>query len=175
MQRYLATVAFVLLSNQAHSGQSHQQGSLENCLTAVTEIRAGDFIKVEYLSFTDEGKSAFEIEIRDTDGRNWEFECDAGSGNIIEIEQEVDSADDPLFKRRMKVSEAEARDIALSLYPGTIKEVEYEIEANGQASYEFDIQDKYGIEFKVEVDASSGDIVEFQMEKWQIGEQPAAR
>jgi uncharacterized membrane protein YkoI len=76
-----------------------------------------------------------------------------------------------LFKKKMKVSEKEARKIATDLYHGTIEEVEYEIESHGQVSYEFDIVDKYGVEFKIEVDATSGDIVEVQIEKCEIGEE----
>lgn len=167
--RARVTCFLILFCGQAHAEHSQAPGSLESCLTHVTEIRAGDFIKVEYLGFADEGGAAWEIELRDIDGKDWEFECDAGNGDIIEIEQEVDSPDHPLFKHRVKVSEDEARDIALRLYPGTVQEVEYEIESNGMASYEFDILDKYGVEFKVEVDATTGEIVEFQLEKWEIG------
>jgi uncharacterized membrane protein YkoI len=139
-------------------------------MQATISVRAGTYTKVEYLGFTDEGVSAYEIEMTDLDGKKWEFECDAHNGQIIEIEREVESADDDLFKKKMKFSEKQARKIATDLYPGDIKEVEYEIESNGQASYEFDIVDKYGVEFKIEVDATSGDIVEFQIEKWEIGE-----
>jgi len=53
-----------------------------------------------------------------------------------------------------------ARKIALKAYPGGIKQVEYEIEENGAASYEFEIITKDGKRLKVEVDASSGKIVE---------------
>jgi uncharacterized membrane protein YkoI len=153
------------------SVQADHRTGLEDCLLAVKAIRAGDFVKVEYLGFADEGGAAYEIELRDPDGKEWEFECSASTAKIIEIEQEVDSASHELFKRQAKVSEDDARKIALSLYPGEIEEVEYEIEANGAASYEFDIVDKYGVEFKVEVDAKTGDIVEVQIEQWEIGEE----
>lgn len=145
--------------------------TLEDCLKSVTAIKPGDYVKVEYLSFTDEGGPAYEIEVRDPDGKEWEFECSARSGEILEIEQEVDSPDHELFKRKRKISEERAIGIAKELYPGTVKEIEYEIESNGAASYEIDIVDKYGVEVKVEVDATSGDIVEVQYEEWEIGEE----
>jgi uncharacterized membrane protein YkoI len=143
--------------------------ALERCLKAAKKIRAGEVVKVEYLSVTDEGQPAYEIEIRTDKGREWEFECSAKSGAILEIEQEVDSANHDLFKRRLKVSENEARKTATDLYPGKIVEVEYEIEANGDAVYEFDIDEGEGVEFKVEVDAATGEIVEVQVEGWEIG------
>ena len=172
--KYLLLLPLVCSVN-VHAGHGNHEGGLENCLTAVTAIRAGSFPKVEYLGFTDEGGSAYEIELRDADGKEWEFECRASDASIVEVEQEVDSVNDPLFKGKMKVSENEARKIATTLYPGTIEEVEYEIESNGAASYEFDIVDKYGVEFKVEVDATSGEIVEMQIERWEIGEEDSVK
>lgn len=142
---------------------------LERCLNAVRAIRPGDVVKVEYLGFTDEQQAAYEIEMRMDDKSEWEFECSKATGQILEIEQEVASANHELFKRHMKVDEQKARSVATGLYPGDIKETEYEIEADGRASYEFDIVDRWGVEFKVEVDATSGEIVEVQIERWQIG------
>ncbi len=163
------SVSLLMMSLTTTSAYASNEGGLEACMLATIAIRAGTYTKVEYLGFTDEGVSAYEIEMKDLDGKEWEFECDAHTGEILEIEQEVASPDAALFKKKMKVSEKEARKIATDLYPGTIEEVEYEIESNGQASYEFDIADKYGVEFKIEVDATSGDIVEVQIEKWEIG------
>lgn len=143
-------------------------GGLEKCLHAASAVRPGQFAKVEYLSVTDEGGTAYEIEVAASNGTDWEFECD-DRGRIIEMEQEVDSAKHPLFAAKMKVDEATARATALRLYPGTIDEVEYEIEMNGDASYEFDVIDEFGVEFKIEIDATTGDVVEVQVESWEIG------
>jgi uncharacterized membrane protein YkoI len=49
--------------------------------------------------------------------------------------------------------------------------VEYDIESNGDASYEFDILTKGGKEMKVEVDASTGKLVEESEELYQIGKE----
>jgi uncharacterized membrane protein YkoI len=140
-------------------------------LRAATDIRAGSFVKVEYLDPAAEGKPTFEIELRDAAGREWEFMCDARSGAIYEIEQEVDSAEHELFKRHAKVSEEQVRSAVLQLYPGEIEEVEYEIESDGQAVYELDVVDEAGTEFKIEVNAASGNIIEVSVEKWEIGEE----
>ncbi|MEO0420806.1 MAG: PepSY domain-containing protein [Pseudomonadota bacterium] len=143
-------------------------GTLEKCLHAASAVRPGQFAKVEYLNVTDEGGAAYEIEVAASNGTDWEFECD-DDGRIIEMEQEVDSVKHPLFAAKMKVDEATARATALRLYPGTIDEVEYEIEMNGDASYEFDVVDEFGVEFKIEIDATTGDVVEVQVESWEIG------
>ena len=97
--------------------------------------------------------------------------CEADDGVIYEIEQEAGSADDPQFKQNAKVSEQQARQTVTDLYPGTIKEVEYEIETNGDSTYEVDVVDDEGTEWKVEVDAASGDIIETHIEQWQIGDE----
>ncbi len=111
------------------------------------------------------------MEVRDADGNEWEFECSAKDARILEMERELDSAEDPLFNKNMKVSEADAKKTATDLYPGTVEEVEYEIETNGDPSYEFDIVDSDGTEWKIEVSAATGKIVEVQVEEWEIGEE----
>jgi len=99
----------------------------------------------------------------------WELMCDRSTGTIYEIEREVTSTSDPLFKKNMKVNEDAARKAALALYSGKVVHTEYEIEANGAASYEFDIFERPGVTYKVEVDATTGEVVEVSIEKWDIG------
>ena len=141
--------------------------TLEACMKAALAQKPGTVVKVEFK--IERGTPIYEFDIESKDGKAWDIECDANTGKITEVEQEVRSVDDPLFKAKMKISEAEARKIALKKYPGEIKEVEYEIEPNGDASYEFDIVTKDGKEVKVEVDASTGKIVEESEELYQIG------
>jgi len=152
-----------------------ESGALEQCLAAAQAIQAGDFIKLEYLDPSAEGEPAYEIELRTASGREWEFMCDAEDGEIFEIEQEAEGPDDPLFKAGMKVSLEEAKATVMKLYDGAIEEVEYEIEANGDASYEMDVVDGGGTEFKVEVDAATGKIIEVAVEHWEIGEEKDER
>lgn len=155
----------------AGHGEGGDKASLETCLEAASEIKSGDFAKVEHLSVTDEGAPLYEIEVHADDGGQWEFECNARSGSVVEMEQEVDSTDDEPFAGRAEISEKEAIRTAKELYPGTVQEVEYEIESEGYASYEMDIRDPGGTEFKVEVDATTGEIVEVQVEDWEIGQE----
>ena len=69
----------------------------------------------------------------------------------------------------MKISLEEAKTVALSKYPGEIIEIEYEIEEDGLAVYEFDINTDEGKEMKVEINATTGAIHEETLEIWQIG------
>lgn len=148
---------------------------IETCLVAASAVKAGDYLKVEYLAVSPRGVPTYEIEVLGTDGREWELMCDALTGTIYEIEQEAAGSSDPLFQERAKVSEEEARATALNIYPGTIEEVEYELESNGDPSYEIDLVSADGTEFKIEVDAVTGEIVEVSVEAWEIGQEANER
>lgn len=144
------------------------QVSLETCLNAAQARQSGETVKLEFK--TEKNKPVYEIEIL-AGGRTYEFECDAHTGKITEEEQEVASPDDPLFKAKAKIGLEEAKAIALKAHPGKIVEIEYEIEANGDASYEFDIETDQG-EVKLEVDAATGKIIEDdEHEIYQIGQE----
>lgn len=142
---------------------------LENCIQAVKKEKAGDLIKLEKLNVA--GKGAYELELRDNNRQEWEFICDADSGKLTEKESEVSDPNSQAFKKNVKVTEEDAAAIALKANPGTIEEVEYEVEENGASSYEFDIVNDKGVETKIEVDAASGKIIESATEEWEIGEE----
>ncbi|MGQ0657961.1 MAG: PepSY domain-containing protein [Chromatiales bacterium] len=157
----------------AAAGHDHHGVSLEKCLAAAQQVKSGDVLKVEYLTIR--GDYAYEIEIRDSGGVEWEFICDKDDGAISEIEQEAGSVDDARFKKNAKISEDQATATVTALYPGTVEEVEYEIEDNGDPSYEIDVVDSAGKELKVEVDAATGKIIEVSIEHWEIGEEASER
>jgi uncharacterized membrane protein YkoI len=178
-----ALAVTLLLAGSAGVAAQEPAGSLARCLQAASAKQAGTFVKVEVevaVSSTEAGAAAkgaalLELEVRDAQGKEWDLTCDEKSGKIIEVEQEVASATDPAFQAKAKVTEDEARKTALAAHPGTVVEVEYEIEANGAASYELDIQPTSGTgEIKVEVDAATGKLVEHRRELYQIGIEPSA-
>jgi uncharacterized membrane protein YkoI len=176
MKTILTTAAFLLstfltTTTMADHGRVPYGGhdGLHACLKAASGIKEGYYAKVEYLTMTQQGVATYEIEIHDKDKMEWELMCNSDTGSIYEVEREVDSPQDPLFKKHMKVDKDTAVKTALELYPGKIVHTEYEIEANGDASYEFDIYDHPGTTYKVEVDATSGAIVEMAIEQWDIG------
>lgn len=162
-------LSFIFVSLLPVTGMAGHHENLHTCLKKASDIKDGYYAKLEYLILTDKGTETYEIEIHDKDGIEWELRCDIQNGVIYEMEREVNSVSDPLFKRKMKVSEQEAGKIALELYPGKIVHTEYEIEENGNASYEFDIYNKPGITYKIEINATSGEIEEVSIEKWDIG------
>lgn len=139
----------------------------DRCLTAALDKRPGQIVKVEYK--IEDKRHVYEFDIRGRDGFNWDVECLKNTGDIVEIEREVAYANDPDFKAKVKLSENEAREIALAKFPGEIVEVEYELESDGRVSYEFDIDTNNDGEIKIEIDATTGEVVEINSEIWQIG------
>ena len=166
-KKIIAAAVLMALSSfaMADSDNPHQ---FEKCMASALEERPGEVVKVEFKN--EEGGHFYEFDIHGKDGSDWDVECNAHRGLVSEVEREVDNVNHPLFKAKVKVSEADARKTALAIYPGEITEVEYEIESNGAASYEFDIDTKIANqEMKVEIDATTGEIVEANREIWQIG------
>jgi len=145
------------------------KAGMETCLQAALGKMSGDVIKLE---FKQEGKTPiYEIEIAGKD-KTMEYECDANTGKITEEEQEVGSIDHALFKAKAKIGLEQAKAIALKAHPGEIAETEFEIESDGNASYEFDIRQADGKEVKLEVDAATGALIEDdEREIYQIGKE----
>ncbi|MCK5888917.1 MAG: PepSY domain-containing protein [Methylococcales bacterium] len=174
MNKTVIGSAIILAISSVVSVQAADKG-IEKCVAAAQKQKQGQFVTLEKLKIVDSGKSVYELEIVDPNGFQWEFMCDAETGKIFESESEVESVNSLAFKAKMKVTEEDAKTIALKAYPGVISEVEYEIEENGDASYEFDIVNSKGVETKIEVDAATGKIIEVAIEEWQIGEEPNER
>ncbi len=142
--------------------------SLGKCVKAALSNHDGKIVKLEMKS---EKKTAmYEFDIESADGTAWDIECNVKTGKVTEVEQET-KVDDAKFKELAKVSEADAKATALAAHPGAVVETEYELEPDGKGSYEFDIKEADGEEIKVEVDASTGKIVEVSYEVYQIGKE----
>ena len=142
--------------------------SLGKCVKAALSKKDGTIVKLEMKS--EQKQAMYEFDIEMADGTAWDIECNVKSSKVTEIEQEV-KADDAKFKALAKVSEADAKATALAAHPGSVVEVEYELEPDGKASYEFDIMEADKEEVKVEVDATTGKIVETSYEVYQIGKE----
>jgi uncharacterized membrane protein YkoI len=163
-------IAAAFFANTAIAGNEtikpNAYDSQGKCVKAALALHAGTIVKVEFK--TEDHIGVYEFDIESADGTAWDIECNAKTGKIIEVEQELNAAH-PKFKALAKVSEADAKATALAAHPGTVVETEYELESDGKASYEFDIKEADGDEYKVEVDATTGKIVETSFEAYQIG------
>jgi len=158
-------IASAFFAPSAFAADKHT-GKMESCMKAALAKHPGSVISME--AEIEDGKPTYEFDIKGTDGKEWEVECAAKTGKLIEEEEEVD-AKDPRFASKAKVSFDDAKKTALAAHPGEVIESETAIESNGDISYEFDIKTKDGKEIEVEVDAVSGKIIETEEETYQIG------
>lgn len=165
----------IALSQPAFAGDNYDLDDLEKwkmvkistCLDAAYETIPGNATKVELKLEGDDPTYEFDI-VAKADGKTYNVECNAEEGMVTEVEREV-SANDPVFKKLAKISEAQAKQIALSIHPGKVVGFEREVGFDGDATYEFDIQSIHGHEVKVDVDASTGEIEEANIELFEIG------
>ena len=140
---------------------------IEKCGPTVLKAHPGEILQA--VLKTERGEAIWEIEIETADGKLYDIECSGKTGKIVEVETRVTRADAPGFKEKVKVTEAQARELELARHPGRIERVEYEIEADGSAVYEFDIKPEKGHDWRVEVDATTGKIKEAHPEWLEIG------
>lgn len=143
---------------------------LEKCVPTVLAKHPGDVLQA--VLKPEEGKAVWEIEVEGRDGKLWDIECSGVTGKIVEVEQRFKSADDAGFKAKVKITEEQAKGIALAKHPGTVESVEYEVEEDGTPVYEFDIQLASGEDIRVEVDAVTGKLHEAHAELIEIGRIP---
>ena len=170
MRKIILNLLFsiLLICSSANAEQeAFNDNVFERCLKAVYARLDERIIKVE---MKQEGKkSIYEFDVRDTENRDWDIECDVATQEIIEVEQEVYSISAQLFSQRQKVDYNQAKNIALQQYDGEILEVEFEVEESGLPVYEFDIKLKSGEIIKLEINAETGEQHEYSREIWQIG------
>jgi len=134
--------------------------SMEACMSAALSKVDG---KVSALKLEVEaGVPLYEFEIKTSNRQTWEVECDAMTGEIVEMSREA-SRNDSEFKAAAKILEKDARAKALAQFPGKVSKSEQEI-ADGKAIYEVEIDGADGKEYEVAVDAATGEILGSEIE-----------
>jgi len=169
MFRNKSVIHFLLLVSSMAAAEDGmvKTGQFEQCRAKALALHPGRIVKVEMK--IEANDQLYEFDIRDQDNRDWDIECNAMTAEIVEVEEEIYGINDPRFSEQMKVDYTRAKSIALQAYPGKIVEMEYEIEDSGLAVYEFDIKQANGDEIKLEINARTGEIMEVDLELWQIG------
>lgn len=160
----MAACSLALLTSP--TSQAAEPTVLDKCVQAALAKYPG---KLKSLSSEiEDGKSQYEIDIKGNDGKYWEVECDATTGKINRAEREIRMHSDE-FKSKAKISREEATKAALAKYPGKVINTEYDIEDDGEVSYEFIIQTKEGKYIEIEVDAVTGKLAGEEEVRYHIG------
>ncbi len=61
---------------------------LNQCTKTALERHPGAIIEIE--TEIEDGKMIFDVDIQGKDGKNWEIECDAATGEVLEDKEESD-------------------------------------------------------------------------------------
>lgn len=101
------------------------------------------------------GDPMWEVVVRSEDGAGTELKIDATTGEILKEESEDLSK---AQEETPKLTALEAADIALKAVPGTLKEVELELE-DGVLIWEVKLRDENSDKYKFEIDADTGEIL----------------
>ncbi|MBU3736311.1 MAG: peptidase M4 [Methylobacterium sp.] len=168
MKKQLLTLVLSgALTSLAPAVQAAKDTPLDACVKAALASHPGKMISMS--SEIEDGKSQYEIDIKGNDGNNWEVECDARTGKIIRFEREI-KVNAAEFKDKAKLTEDAAIKAALDKYPGKVLNTEYDIEDDGEVSYEFIIKTDAGKTIEIEVDAVSGKLAGYEEVRYHIGE-----
>ena len=162
---FLLFVSSVILAASTIS-HAAAPAALDKCVKAALQAHPG---KVKSLSSeVEDGKAQYELDIKGLDGKYWEIECDAETGKINRTEREIRMGSDE-FRSKAKITREEATKAALAKYPGKVINTEYDIEDDGEISYEFIIQTKDGKYIEIEVDAVTGKLAGEEEVLYHIG------
>ncbi len=109
------------------------------------------------------GRLQYAFDIRDNNGKVWDLEIDAVTGEILKADDDEDDDDDAEKvsvgdAKEAKISMESARAIALKRITGVVIEEDLEKE-NGRLQYAFDIRDSSGKIWDVEIDAVTGEVL----------------
>jgi uncharacterized membrane protein YkoI len=163
---FLLIVTSVILSATAAISQAVEPTALDKCVKAALQAHPG---KMKSLSSEiEDGKAQYELDIKSLDGKYWEIECDAETGKINRTEREIRMGSEE-FKSKAKITREDATKAALAKYPGKLINTEYDIEDDGEISYEFIIQTKDGKYIEIEVDAVTGKLAGEEEVLYHIG------
>ncbi len=161
-----AAAPLEITAGSSAAAVASSNAGIESCAKAVLAQAPGELLQATLKQET-EGR-VWEFEIKQADGKLFDIECSDTAGTIVETEVRVATAADPGFAALAKIDEAAAKAKALESKPGTVERVEFELEPDGKASYEFDIKTADG-DYRVEIDATSGEVVESSKELLEIG------
>ena len=112
------------------------------------------------------GQQVYEVEFYDADRREYDYEINAATGEILEHDYDAEHAAAPATSGQ-SLTETEAKEKALSQVPGASVSDIYEFEADyddGRIQYEGKIIYN-GMEYEFEIDGYSGSIREWEVER----------
>ncbi|HQS38142.1 MAG: hypothetical protein B7Y16_00735 [Methylotenera sp. 24-45-7] len=74
------------------SNHDQHNTMMQQCIATALQRHPGAVIEVELEN--EDGKSIFDVDVLGKDGKVWEVECDAASGEVLEDKEEKEDVDD---------------------------------------------------------------------------------
>ena len=162
----LAGGGFTIANAQGQAALAKQAKiTQDEAINAALEKVPGTVGEVELED--EKGTIVYEIELVSTDGTEHEVEVDAQTGEVLKVEadddenEEEDSQNQDKLAKQAKITEDEAINTALEKVPGTVNEIELEVE-NGTVVYEIEVLSTDGTEQEVIVDAQTGEVLKVE-------------
>ena len=129
-------------------------------------------LKADQVSFTeaeldwDDGKQVYDIEFYTADFKEYDYEIDAKTGEVLEVDYDAESFTPPASSGTV-ITREKAQEIALAKVPGAdashIKKLKLDKDDGKQV---YDVEIIYnGAEHEMEIDAVTGKILEYEMDR----------
>lgn len=133
--------------------------SSDQAISIATSIISGTVEEIEFEKIN--GRLLYSVEIENSQGE-FDIKIDPYTGEVVKVEQETSVGIKELELLIPKVSEDQAKAIALTRVKGTVKEIEIE-KVNGNYIYQVEIT-KSGSEYEVSIDIMTGQILSVEEE-----------
>lgn len=149
--------------NQVSAAQTDQgMISKDRAAQIAKDKYGGEVINVEME--TEQGKKAYEVEMRNTSQGRIEVDVAAATGKIIDVEKEDhDSDEDVPNDVHPKISINDARQIALSRQEGRVNKLKLD-EDDGKIVYKVEVKTQKGLKYDFKIDANSGNVIEMELD-----------
>ena len=129
-------------------------------------------LKADQVTFTeakldwDDGKQVYDIEFYTADFKEYDYEIDAKTGEVLEVDYDAESFTPPASSGTV-ITREKAQEIALAKVPGAdashIKKLKLDKDDGKQV---YDVEIIYnGMEHEMEIDAVTGKILEYEMDR----------
>lgn len=129
-------------------------------------------LKADQVTFTeakldwDDGKEVYDIEFYTADFKEYDYEIDAKTGEVLEVDYDAESFTPPASSGTV-ITREKAQEIALAKVPGAdashIKKLKLDKDDGKQV---YDVEIIYnGVEHEMEIDAVTGKILEYEMDR----------
>ena len=114
----------------------------------------------------EDGKTVYEIEFYTKDNREYDYEIDANTGDIISYDSDAESVKPSATEETQLITEEKAKEIALAKVPGaTTQDIRKFKKDRDDGRYVYEGEILYNkTEYDFEIDAHSGEIVKWEHE-----------